>query len=361
MATHYIDLDGEKISVLECCKRKGISYYAVVHRHKEKNESYEDAIKYYENTENKGFREKFTIERNGEIISAKEYCEQLGISYYAMLTRKSELGLSLDETIAQYENGEVKEWQYLLNLDGEKVSASEYCKRKGLSIGAVFTRKNRKNETIEEAIAFFENGNTGKPRVNIDGELVSIAEACRRKDISYNAVISYRNTHNKLSWEEIIQYFETRVIEYKIKDRRLYGIWRGIMDRCYNPNNSAYKNYGGRGITVWDRWHDCINFQDDLWDSYIEHCEKYGVKDTTFDRYPNVDGNYEPNNTRWATRKEQNRNRRDTIRLSTGEALIDYCDREGISFATIKTRMKTKGLSADEAIKIPVRHYNRKE
>ena len=357
MASHYVDLDGEKVSVSEYCRRKGISYYAVAHRHKKLHESYEESIAYYENTENKGFREKYTIEYDGKLISVKEYCEILGISYSALMSRKSTLGLSLEEVISQYENGEVKEWQHFLDIDGKKISVSEYCKRNGLSISAVYTRKNRKNETFEEAIAFFESGNTGKPKVNIDGELVSITEACKRKNLSYSAVTSYKYNNDSITWEEAIDYIENRVIEYKIKDIRLYNIWRGMMDRCYNPKNSAYENYGGRGITVCDEWHDCINFQNDLYDSYIKHCEEFGIKDTTFDRWPNTNGNYEPNNTRWATRKEQNRNKRNTIYLSTGESLRDYCDRTGISFDTIRWRMHYKGLTADEAIAIPIRHY----
>lgn len=249
--------------------------------------------------------------------------------------------------------------KYKLNCDGEMVSVTEYCKRKGLSASAVFSRKRHKNETFEEAIAFFENGNTGKPKVNIDGELVSITEACKRKNLNYDAVTWYKYNNEGVTWEEAIDYIENRVIEHKIKDIRLYNIWHGMMDRCYNPENPAYENYGGRGITVWDEWHDCINFQNDLWDSYIKHCEEFGIKNTTFDRWPNTDGNYEPNNTRWATRKEQNRNKRNVIYLSTGESLRDYCDRTGISFDTIRWRMRYKGLTADEAIALPIRHYKR--
>lgn len=81
----------------------------------------------------------------------------------------------------------------------------------------------------------------------------------------------------------------------------IYYIWRDMLARCENPKNPAYKNYGGRGIKVCERWHSFENFYEDVGDP---------PEGMTLDRYPDNDGNYEPLNFRWATWKEQQNNKR---------------------------------------------------
>ena len=79
-----------------------------------------------------------------------------------------------------------------------------------------------------------------------------------------------------------------------------YRCFNGMKARCNNPKNRSYKDYGGRGITVCARWSNFVNFLADMG-------EKPAGK--TLDR-KNVNGNYEPDNCRWATPKEQALNRR---------------------------------------------------
>lgn len=102
----------------------------------------------------------------------------------------------------------------------------------------------------------------------------------------------------------------------KQQDKRFYLIWAGMRRRTTSPKCSSYCNYGGRGISS-DYYKNFIDFYDDLYEDYKEHIKKYGIENTTLDRI-DVNGNYEKNNVRWATRHEQNNNTRNQLRTYIG-------------------------------------------
>jgi len=88
------------------------------------------------------------------------------------------------------------------------------------------------------------------------------------------------------------------------KRKTLFDLWRAMMWRCYGEDCNGYERYGGRGIIVCERWHDFETFLRDVGPRPEPHPTDGRY---TLDRIDN-DGNYEPDNVRWATWKEQRAN-----------------------------------------------------
>jgi len=135
---------------------------------------------------------------------------------------------------------------------------------------------------------------------------------------------------------------------------KTYKTRESMLSRCYNINNARYKSYGGRGIKVCDRWKGDDGFINFLWDMG----EKPEGK--TLDRIDN-NGDYTPDNCRWAYPKEQSNNTRanhimciDGISLTVSEALIKY----NINRSTLCYRLR-KGMSDKEAVTIPIAYKNK--
>lgn len=85
---------------------------------------------------------------------------------------------------------------------------------------------------------------------------------------------------------------------------KIYKTWSSMMARCYIQSHTSYQNYGGRGITVEQKWHSFEKFFSDMRDGYSESL--------TLDRKDN-NKNYSKSNCRWVTKAEQNKNKRNVI------------------------------------------------
>lgn len=126
-------------------------------------------------------------------------------------------------------------------------------------------------------------------------------------------------------------------------DTRLYHIWQAMRKRCNNVNDSAYKNYGGRGITVCDEWNNSyLSFRD--WSLIHGYNDKLSI-----DRI-NVNEGYYPDNCRWVDWGTQCNNRRNNIYIEhNGEShsIAEWARLTGVKYSTLYHRFKI-GLQGDE-------------
>lgn len=138
------------------------------------------------------------------------------------------------------------------------------------------------------------------------------------------------------------------VYSIRNKDMGLRIKYSGMRNRCTNLNTPNSKVYGDRGIKC--EWKSYKDFREDMYDSYIEHIKIFGRKNTTIDRINN-NSNYCKQNCRWATIKEQNRNKRNVI-IFNNETTPEASKRLGGSITLVMDRIKD-GWSIEKAFTTP--------
>lgn len=153
---------------------------------------------------------------------------------------------------------------------------------------------------------------------------------CLQKETAANTCLQRNKTHGE-------------------SDSRTYRIWRGMKQRCLNPNTHNYEIYGGRSVSVCQEWQDSYEqFVADM-----GHCPE---GDSSIERIDN-DGDYEPGNCMWATRGQQSRNRRSTVMLThNGKTMCmtDWAEEVGMPFMTLRNRIQVYGWTVEEALTTPV-------
>ncbi len=128
-----------------------------------------------------------------------------------------------------------------------------------------------------------------------------------------------------------------------------YINWKGMIQRCTNPGAPQFEDYGGRDITVCERWRKFENF---LLDMGCRPTPRHSI-----DR-KNTNGNYEPENCRWSTVKAQANNRRNNTMLSMRGitlTLSEWCDKIGVPYERAKLRIR-RGWAAERALLEPANH-----
>lgn len=121
--------------------------------------------------------------------------------------------------------------------------------------------------------------------------------------------------------------------------------WEAMLGRCYKPNTNDYALYGGAGITVCAEWRHSF-------DAFLAYMGPKPTPKHSIDRIDSK-GNYEPGNVRWATMREQNANRRNTVRITVEgrtATIQEWSDITGVSYYKIYARLK-RGWTPEKAIK----------
>jgi hypothetical protein len=146
---------------------------------------------------------------------------------------------------------------------------------------------------------------------------------------------------------------KTRLTKHGMSGTRLYEIWQNMKDRCYNEKDCAFKYYGKNGVKICGEWQEFESF-------YKWALANGYTDDLTIDRV-DVNGDYEPNNCRWATRKEQ-ANNKTTNRYITfngdTKTLKQWSEVFNVSYPAFSARLK-RGWSMEKIKNTPVRVVNR--
>lgn len=121
-------------------------------------------------------------------------------------------------------------------------------------------------------------------------------------------------------------------------DRRLYGVWREMIRRCERVNSRSYAKYGARGITVCERWRQSFA-------AFLADMGRPPSPGLSIDRIDNSRG-YSPDNCRWASSKEQSRNRRDNVQITVGDktqCLTAWAEDLGMSRDALRSALRKAG------------------
>jgi len=182
-------------------------------------------------------------------------------------------------------------------------------------------------------------------------------------DVRLNTLVRGRVQSCGCYRQEVLNDIKHTKAEESGYTHRMHPAYRAMLNRCYNEKQNNYHNYGGRGITVCKRWRKGDGSKSGFWcflEDMGERPEGY-----TIEREDN-NGNYEPKNCVWATKKEQSRNVRTNLvvtyrgkSLSAAEALEKY-GIEGLEYPAFYARLTKYKWSVGKALKTPIQAHKGK-
>ncbi len=225
------------------------------------------------------------------------------------------------------------------------LSSSEFLKIKGRRVFKNLTGKTFGNLKV------LNFGSTVKTSWGANGYTWRCLCSCGKEILSRSDLLLRGKTKSCgcLSSPQVIR---ERSTVHGMRNTKFYAIWHGMKMRCRKGAGTLYNK---NGIRVSAQWKKFTNFYSDMYESYILHVQKYGARQTTLDRVDNKRG-YEKDNCRWATRKEQQRNKNNNVLFTIGgrtQTQAAWVEEAGVAINTFCTRLK-KGWTAEEAL------YNKK-
>ena len=176
----------------------------------------------------------------------------------------------------------------------------------------------------------------------------------RVKEIKIENVVS-GNTKSCGCKRKYLSSLKLHNYKHGSRKTRIYNIYHKMKARCYNPNYAEAQYYIDRKITICDEWlNSFIKFRD--W-AYAN-----GYQDNlSIDRI-DVNKGYSPDNCRWATPKQQGRNKRSNIKITLGnktQCLVEWCEELGLNYSAILARIE-RGWDYERALTTPIRNIGGK-
>lgn len=167
---------------------------------------------------------------------------------------------------------------------------------------------------------------------------------CGKEVVLYSSELLSKNV--KLCRECFMNTF----IKHGKSKSKEHKCWMDMKDRCTNPQDKSYKNYGGRGIRYCKEW--------ESFEAFYKHMGDAPSKKHSIER-ENVNGDYEPSNCKWATRKEQSINKRNTVFAEIDgviKSVVEWCEIYNVDYKRTSRRVRN-GMDIKEAIKIPLNDH----
>ena len=169
------------------------------------------------------------------------------------------------------------------------------------------------------------------------------------KIIALDNIISWKS---KSCWCYRKEKSTERFITHWMRNTRFYNIFAKIKQRCNNSNDTSYKNYWLRWIKC--EWNSFEKFREDMYESYLEHCKIYWIKNTTIDRKDN-NLNYRKSNCKWGTYGLQARNRKNVFLYKhnwKSMCIKDWCLELWLKYNTVRSKIYKNKLTIKEALRL---------